>query len=48
MGVENSRACGRLAMSVTDPRIAPADGHMETWEHFGITAEALVGAVSEL
>lgn len=35
-------------IGVTDPRIAPAEGHMETWEHFGITTRALVKAVEEL
>ena len=35
-------------VGITDPRTAPADGHMETWAHFGITKEALVEAVEEL
>ena len=35
-------------LGITDPRIAPSAGHMETWTHFGITAEALVQAVREL
>ena len=35
-------------VGITDPRIAPAEGHMETWAHFGITAEALVAAVKGL
>jgi len=35
-------------VGVTDPRIAPSDGHMETWKHFGITTKALVKAVKEL
>lgn len=35
-------------LGVTDPRIAPADGMMETWEHFGLTTQALVKAVEEL
>ena len=47
-GLAGSAGLPCAHIGVTDPRIAPADGHMETWEHFGITAEALVGAVSEL
>ena len=35
-------------IGITDPRIAPADGHMETWKHFGITAKALADAVAQL
>ena len=35
-------------VGITDPRIAPSDGHEEVWEHFGITAEALVVAVKEV
>ena len=35
-------------IGITDPRIAPADGHLETWAHFGITEEAIVEAVSDL
>jgi len=32
-------------LGITDPRIAPSEGHMEVWEHFGLTTEALVEAV---
>jgi transketolase len=35
-------------IGITDPRIAPSEGHMETWAHFGITTEALVAAVKSL
>jgi transketolase len=35
-------------VGITDPRVAPSTGHMETWAHFGITAGALVKAVQEL
>ena len=35
-------------IGLTDPRIAPSDGHMETWAHFGITIDALVDAVGSL
>ena len=32
-------------VGITDPRAAPSEGHMETWAHFGITADALSAAV---
>ncbi|MFH1572308.1 MAG: hypothetical protein ABIL09_30230 [Gemmatimonadota bacterium] len=35
-------------LGVTDPRTAPSAGHLETWEHFGISTRALVKAVEEL
>ncbi len=51
-GLVASAACGKgLALShlgITDPRIAPSSGHMETWAHFGITVEALFEAVRAL
>jgi len=47
-GLAGSAGLPCAHVGVTDPRIAPAEGHMETWAHFGITANALVSAVSEL
>ncbi len=35
-------------VGITDPRVAPADGMMEVWEHFGITAKAVTEAVRSL
>jgi transketolase C-terminal domain/subunit len=35
-------------VGITDPRVAPSEGHLEVWEHFGITAAALVDAVRSL
>ncbi|MEW6751972.1 MAG: thiamine pyrophosphate-dependent enzyme [Candidatus Latescibacterota bacterium] len=35
-------------LGITDPRIAPSHGYVETWEHFGITADHLVQAVENL
>lgn len=51
-GLIASAACGQgipcAHLGITDPRIAPSDGHMETWAHFGITGGALVDAVMGL
>jgi len=35
-------------IGIVDPRIAPSDGHLETWAHFGITKEAIVQALERL
>jgi transketolase C-terminal domain/subunit len=35
-------------VGIADPRVAPSEGHMETWAHFGITVEALIEAVKSL
>jgi transketolase len=32
-------------IGIEDPRIAPSEGHMEVWTHFGITVEAIMSAV---
>ena len=35
-------------VGITDPRIAPSHGFEETWEHFGLTVDAVVEAVTAL
>lgn len=35
-------------VGITDPRVAPSDGHMEVWSHFGITRESLIKAINSL
>ena len=35
-------------IGISDPQIAPSEGHMEVWKHFGLTSEALVAAVTDL
>ena len=35
-------------VGITDPTTAPSEGHMETWAHFGLTAQALVAAAKGL
>jgi len=35
-------------VGIVDPTVAPSEGHLETWEHFGITTESLVEAVQSL
>jgi len=52
-GMVRSAAYGRknlpiFHIGITDPRIAPSEGHMEVWKHFGITTKAIVEAVKNL
>ncbi len=35
-------------IGIVDPRVAPSDGHYETWAHFGITESAIAAAVDDL
>ena len=35
-------------VGIVDPTIAPSEGHLPMWEHFGITTEALVEAVKSM
>ncbi|MCC5843743.1 MAG: hypothetical protein JJU05_05770 [Verrucomicrobia bacterium] len=35
-------------VGITDPTVAPSDGHSEVWAHFGLTAEAVIDAVKSL
>ena len=35
-------------VGITDPRVAPSEGWSETWDHFGISAEAIAEAVKNL
>ena len=46
-----SNAQGKVPLQhigITDPRVAPSDGHNELWQYFGITAAALVEAAKSL
>ncbi len=51
-GLVRAAACGTGAsvdhVGIVDPRIAPAEGHTETWDYFGITKSALVDAIRGL
>jgi len=47
----HSSAAGRVPVAhvgITDPSVAPSEGHMEVWEHFGLTATAVKEAVDRL
>jgi transketolase C-terminal domain/subunit len=46
-----SQAAGKVPLAhvgITDPTVAPSEGHVEVWEHFGLTAEAVAGALDAL
>jgi len=48
-GLAASHLAGRgpsLAhLGITDPQIAPSDDYRKVWDHFGMTAEALLAAI---
>lgn len=47
----HSAAAGKVPVAhvgITDPTVAPSEGHMEVWEHFGLTADAVAAAVKSL
>lgn len=47
----HSNAAGNVPLAhvgITDPTVAPSEGHMEVWEHFGLTAAAVKEAVESL
>jgi len=35
-------------VGITDPTVAPSEGHLEVWEHFGLTTQAVIDAVNSL
>ena len=35
-------------VGITDPTVAPSEGHQEVWEHFGLTVQAVIDAVHAL
>jgi len=50
-GLVASAAQGRVPLAhlgITDPRVAPSEGHPETWAFFGLTAPALIAAAKGL
>jgi transketolase N-terminal domain/subunit/transketolase C-terminal domain/subunit len=50
-GLVASAAQGRVPLAhlgIADPRIAPSEGHPETWAYFGLTTQALAEAVKGL
>lgn len=51
-GMVRTAAYGRTLplehIGIVDPRVAPSEGHLETWTHFGITKEAIVKALERL
>ena len=35
-------------IGITDPQVAPSEGHMETWDHFCLTPDFIVKSVKQL
>jgi len=47
-GVAKSCNTPTAHIGIVDPRIAPSEGHMEVWDHFGISESNLITAVQGL
>lgn len=47
-GVAGAARVPAQHVGIIDPRIAPSEGHLEVWAHFGLTAEAVAAAVRSL
>lgn len=47
-GAAYGRQLPLIHLGITDPRIAPSEGHLELWHYFGIDAPAAMAAVKAL
>ncbi len=47
-GAAHGRPLPLIHLGITDPRIAPSDGHLELWQYFGIDSTTAIAAVKAL
>ena len=47
-GAAHGRALPLIHLGITDPRIAPSEGHLELWRYFGIDTPTAVAALKAL
>ncbi len=47
-GAAEGQSVPMLHMGITDPRIAPSEGHLELWQYFGIDVPTAIAAVKSL
>ena len=47
-GAASGKKLPLVHLGITDPRIAPSEGHLELWQYFGIDVPAAVAAVKSL
>lgn len=47
-GAAHGKKLPLVHLGITDPRIAPSEGHLELWQYFGIDAPAAIAAVKAL
>jgi hypothetical protein len=47
-GAAHGKKLPLIHLGITDPRIAPSEGHLELWQYFGIDAPAAIAAVKAL
>jgi transketolase len=47
-GAAHGKKLPLIHLGITDPRIAPSEGHLELWQYFGIDAPAAIAAAKAL
>ena len=47
-GAAHGKKIPLIHLGITDPRIAPAEGHLELWQYFGIDVSSAIAAVQAL
>ena len=47
-GAAHGRGIPLQHLGITDPRVAPADGHLELWQYFGIDVPSALAAIRSL
>lgn len=47
-GAASGKKLPLIHLGITDPRIAPSEGHLELWQYFGIDVPAAISAVKAL
>ncbi len=47
-GAAHGQKVPLIHLGITDPRIAPSEGHLELWQYFGIDAPAAIAAAKAL
>ncbi len=47
-GAAHGRKIPLIHLGITDPRIAPSEGHLELWQYFGIDAPSAIAAAKAL
>ena len=47
-GAAHGKKLPLIHLGITDPRIAPSEGHLELWQYFGIDVPSAIAAAKAL